>query len=74
MGKPDAKVFRHALGQLGAQPWEAVMIGDNLHTDIAGAQSLGICAIWVDWESKGLPECSPTTPDSTVRSVAELLA
>ena len=74
VGKPDARVFRHALEQLGAQPWEAVMIGDNLYADIAGAQSLGIGAIWVDWQGKGLPEGSETTPDAIVGSVAELLA
>ena len=73
VGKPDAKVFRHALGQLGAQPWEAVMIGDNLYADIAGAQSLGIGTIWVDWQGKGLPEGSQTTPDAILGSVAELL-
>lgn len=74
VGKPDAKVFRHALEQLGAQPSEAVMIGDNLYADIAGAQALGISTIWVDWRGKGLPEGSQTTPDAIVRSVAELLA
>ncbi len=74
VGKPDPRVFQHALAQLEAQPSEAVMIGDNLNADIAGAQSLGIRTVWVDWEGKGLPEGCPTTPDSTVRSIAELIA
>ena len=74
VGKPDPRVFQYALDQLAVQPWETMMVGDNLETDIAGAQSLGIYTVWVDWKGGGLPEGSPTTPDSTVRSVAELLA
>ena len=74
VGKPDPRVFQHALDQLAVQPSDAMMVGDNLETDIAGAQSLGIYTVWVDWKGGGLPESSPTTPDSTVRSVAELLS
>ena len=74
VGKPDPRVFQHALDQLAVQPWETMMVGDNLETDIAGAQSLGIYGVWVDWKGGGLPESSSTTPDSTVRSVAELLS
>ena len=74
VGKPDPSIFRHALEQLAAQPHEAVMVGDNLHADIAGAQALGIGTVWVDWEGKGLSKDSPTTPDSTVRSITELIA
>ncbi len=74
VGKPDPRIFRHALEQLEVQPWEAVMVGDNLETDIAGAKSLGISTVWVDWEGKGLPKSSPTTPDSTVQSIAVLVA
>ena len=73
VGKPDPSIFRHALEQLAVQPWDAVMVGDNLHADIAGAQSLGIGTVWVDWEGKGLPKGSPATPDRTVRSIAELI-
>ncbi len=74
VGKPDPRVYRHAMEQLAVQPSEAIMVGDNLHADIAGAQSLGIYAVWVDWKGGGLPENSPTTPDSTVRAILELLA
>ncbi len=74
VGKPDPRVYRHAMEQLAVQPSEAMMVGDNLHADIAGAQSLGIHAVWVDWKGSGLPESSPTTPDSAVRTISELLA
>lgn len=73
-GKPDPRVYRHALEQLSVQPSEAMMVGDNLQADIAGAQSLGIPTVWVDWKGAGLPETSPVTPDNTVRAISELLS
>ena len=73
VGKPDPRVYRHAMGQLAVRPAEAMMVGDNLHADISGAQSLGIYAVWVDWKGGGLPENSPITPDGAVRTISELL-
>jgi putative hydrolase of the HAD superfamily len=72
-GKPDPRVYQHALERLAVQPSEAMMVGDNLQADIAGAQALGIYTVWVDWKGVGLPEGSPVTPDSTVRAISELL-
>ena len=65
VGKPDPRVFQHALGQLAVQPWDAMMVGDNLEADIAGAQSQGIYTVWVDWKSRGLPESSPISCGAT---------
>jgi putative hydrolase of the HAD superfamily len=72
-GKPDPRCFRHALEQLGARAGDAWMAGDNLVWDVAGAQALGIFAIWVDFAGKGLPPGSPTRPDRIVRSIRELV-
>src|SRR5262249_52526729 len=41
-GKPDAGIFRAALRELGAQPQEAVFIGDSRQRDMAGARPLAI--------------------------------
>ena len=71
-GKPDPQVYRHALDQLDVGPSQAMMVGDNLHADIAGAQSLGIYTVWVDYKGAGLPGNSPATPDSTVQAITEL--
>ena len=40
--KPDPKIFMHALNLLGAQAKEALMIGDNLESDIVPALALGM--------------------------------
>ncbi len=46
--KPHPKIFQHALDTLGVDPQEAVMVGDSLRADVAGAQALGMTAIWRD--------------------------
>ncbi len=43
--KPSAEIFQFALRHSGHTAGDAVMIGDNLLTDIAGAQAAGLDAI-----------------------------
>ncbi|HRK21102.1 MAG TPA: YqeG family HAD IIIA-type phosphatase [Fimbriimonadaceae bacterium] len=45
--KPSPSMYRQALKQFSVSPQEAVMIGDQLFTDILGANRSGIEAIWV---------------------------
>jgi putative hydrolase of the HAD superfamily len=71
-GKPDERVFRHALDALGVGPAEAWMVGDNLSADIAPAKALGLYAVWHDVKGRGLPADAPVCPDRIVRAVAEL--
>ncbi len=71
-GKPDERVFRHALGALGARAEHAAMVGDHLDWDVAGAQRLGMTGIWVDREGDGLPAGSPVRPHRIVRALTEL--
>lgn len=42
IGKPEPLLFQIALKRLGLAPKEALVIGDRLETDIAGAQAAGI--------------------------------
>ncbi len=72
-GKPNPRVFRHALATLGAAPNEAWMVGDNLAFDVAGAQQLGIHAVWHDALGRGLPEASGVRPDRIIQRLTELL-
>lgn len=43
--KPDPRIFEAALAMLGAEPAEAVHIGDLRRTDIAGARAIGMRSI-----------------------------
>ena len=72
-GKPDERVFQHALNQLGVDKKDAWMIGDDLARDVAGAKQAGIPGIWVDWQNKGLPASSVVQPDRIIRSISELV-
>src|SRR5262249_46173653 len=44
--KPDPRIFRASLAQLGVLPHEAVMVGDSLTKDCMSAQAMGMVAVW----------------------------
>jgi putative hydrolase of the HAD superfamily len=72
-GKPDERVFHHALQSCGADPARAWMIGDNLEADIATPLRLGMHTVWVDEPGAGLPADAIATPHRIVRQVRELI-
>ena len=72
-GKPDPRVFARALRALGAEPHEALMTGNDLRSDIAGAKGAGIRAVWVDHGRAGVPESALAKPDRVVGAISELL-
>jgi HAD superfamily hydrolase (TIGR01509 family) len=45
--KPHEQIFRHVLDALDVVPNAAVMVGDDLRADIAGAQALGMTTVWL---------------------------
>ena len=73
-GKPDARVFRHALATLDAAPAVSWMVGDHLEWDVAGAQAVGVRAAWLDRPGRGLPPASLARPDRIIRGLPELLS
>lgn len=72
-GKPDERVFRHALSAVACGPEHAWMVGDSLEADIAMPHRLGMHTVWVDAAETGLPENAPVRPHRTVRGIAELV-
>lgn len=68
--KPDPAVFERALTLLGHAPENAVMIGDTLERDIAGARALGMRTVWLARDGRG----DATVPDGTevIGSLADL--
>lgn len=70
--KPHPRIFAQALEHWRAAPADAVMIGDRLDTDIAGARAAGIFAIWLTRRaSRPAQPFSP--PDATVDTLEALL-
>ncbi|MBO0603119.1 HAD family hydrolase [Sporosarcina sp. E16_3] len=52
IGKPDASIFQHVLAESGVTADEAIMVGDNLMTDILGASRVGMRSVWINRENK----------------------
>jgi HAD superfamily hydrolase (TIGR01549 family) len=53
--KPNRKIFDIALERFGAQPHEAVMIGDSFTNDIEGAIGAGIAPLWFNRNGNETP-------------------
>src|SRR5690606_25689014 len=47
VGKPEPHLFRFALRSYGCTPERCLMVGDNLHTDILGANRSGMRSAWL---------------------------
>ncbi|MEK5069031.1 HAD family hydrolase [Sporosarcina sp. FSL K6-1508] len=56
IGKPDASIFQHVLTESGVTADEAMMVGDNLMTDILGASRVGMRSVWINRENKLMSE------------------
>jgi HAD superfamily hydrolase (TIGR01458 family) len=75
MGKPSKHFFRLALDDMGATPKDAAMIGDDILTDVLGAQSMGMKGILVKTGKYRSDEAaaSGVKPDLLLDSFADLL-
>jgi putative hydrolase of the HAD superfamily len=70
--KPDPRIFREALGRIGAEPTETVFVGDRLYDDVTGAQGVGMRAVQTRQFSR---EVDPTiSPDAAIERLSELPA
>jgi phosphoserine phosphatase len=58
-GKPDLRIFQLALQRLQVAAHEAVMIGDSLNRDVAGARDAGIRTIWINRYQRTLGASHP---------------
>jgi FMN phosphatase YigB (HAD superfamily) len=67
--KPHPRLFLHALEALQIAPSEALMVGNSLREDVAGAQHLGIRAAWKRFP----PDAVGVIPDYTFDELSELL-
>ncbi|MEV6790821.1 HAD-IIA family hydrolase [Streptomyces sp. NPDC051320] len=75
-GKPAAAFFETALARLGVRPDQALMVGDDIESDVLAAQRAGITGVLVK-TGKYLPEAldaASGTPDHLLESFADLPA
>jgi len=77
LGKPSPEFFRLALDTAGTAPAKALVVGDDLAADVAGAQAVGLRAVLVR-TGKGAEPSQPggeaVVPDAMLDSVAGLPA
>ncbi|MBW8349220.1 HAD family hydrolase [Bacillus sp. IITD106] len=59
-GKPDPTIFEHALSLMGLEKDEVLMVGDNLNTDILGANRTGIKSVWINRHDRERTDVVPT--------------
>ncbi|MDN0200123.1 TIGR01458 family HAD-type hydrolase [Streptomyces sp. S.PNR 29] len=73
-GKPSRAFFEAALARLGVGAEEAVMVGDDIESDVLAAQRAGVTGVLVR-TGKYLPEthrAATGTPDHVIDSFADL--
>ena len=71
--KPQPGLFLEMLRRLSLDPAETVYVGDRHYEDVHGATSVGMNAVWVNRNDRGLREDLPP-PRHRVSSLLELPA
>ncbi len=69
--KPDAGIFQYAMKMMDVSAERCVHVGDSLHSDILGAQTLGITSIWIERDGR-ISDIRDCKPDFTIKSLSEL--
>ncbi|WLR43381.1 HAD family hydrolase [Bacillus carboniphilus] len=72
-GKPDPSIFEYALNLLSINKKEAIMVGDNLMTDILGAYRVGIKTVWINRNNKIKNEVVPDYEISRLEEIFPLV-
>ncbi|WP_067729036.1 HAD family hydrolase [Oceanobacillus damuensis] len=72
-GKPDPTIFEHALELLSLKNHEVIMVGDNLLTDILGAERAGIASVWINRHQKDKGEPIPTYEISSLQELLPII-
>ncbi len=70
--KPSRVLFDQAIAVLGVARSEAVVVGDSLECDVAGASKAGLASVWIDHAGRG-PPADGVRPDWTIRDLRELV-
>ena len=74
IGKPSADFFRIALNDIGLNPEEVAIIGDDIDADIGGGQQVGLKGILVKTGKYRQPytDASAVKPNLIISSINEL--
>ncbi|MGW8484411.1 HAD family hydrolase [Microbacterium sp. NPDC055903] len=72
--KPETRIFRHALDEMGVAAEVAVHVGDNFGADVVGAVDTGMRAVWINRDGAEPPRADvPHVDGRSLRDVLSLL-
>ena len=74
IGKPSPTFFEMALARIERTPGETIMVGDDVETDVGGAQAAGMLGVLVKtgkYRDDAVAR-SPIRPDAVLDSIADL--
>lgn len=76
MGKPNADFFQRVLDSAGVTAAETIMVGDDIDSDVGGAQLLGMggCLVKTGKFRQAYFDTSSVKPDWVIASIADLPA
>ncbi len=69
--KPDPAIFAMTLDGLGVGPDDALVVGNSLTSDIAGAKNAGITAVWLNRDD--VENATDIEPDFEISTLDELV-
>lgn len=74
IGKPSADFFQIALDDMGLQPSEALIVGDDIDADIGGGQQVGLAGVLVKTGKyrQSYTEASTIKPHVIIDSIVDL--
>ncbi|MDF2576487.1 MAG: sugar phosphatase [Agromyces sp.] len=73
LGKPDPAFYRTAVDDLRLPPERVVMVGDDIRTDVEGAQRAGLAGVLVRTGKFSESDLAgDVTPDAVLGSIADL--
>lgn len=70
-GKPSAAIFEHVMQVAAISADEAIMVGDNLNTDILGSSRVNMKNVWINRDNNQAQNVQPTYE---MKSLTELVA
>ena len=69
--KPHPAIFQAAVRQLGAEPAEALYVGDTVTDDVDGAHAAGLDVVWINPDGAEVPH-GHAAPTFSISSLTEL--
>jgi HAD superfamily hydrolase (TIGR01458 family) len=73
VGKPDPAFYASAVDGLGLEAGQAVMVGDDIRTDVEGAQRAGLTGVLVRTGKFSASDLTgEVSPDAVLDSIADL--